>query len=344
MAVKQVAPRKYVLDVSIGRGVRYRPVFEGTVEEAEIAYVALKKKLLAEHDREIRFRDKVTVGDLVHDYLEWVEMHQAKTTYIGKKRLLFGPLLAFFRNFHFDFISAKIIETYKKHRLAAIGKKHRQINLELLALSSLWSWAYDAGHCADPPIRMRKLPYKAGVPEVLSKEQCLAIFRNAGPYRRALLLCLYQAGLRANEVRGLKTGAVDLNTGYLRIHGKGDKVRLVPMTQTLIEAMRQHFKGMAARKKKSSLVWDNSLVFPSLRTGQRLTDIRRPLQTAIEKAGIRQRVTPHMLRHSFATHLLDAKADLRVVQELLGHEKISTTQIYTHVALDRKRLAIDELD
>ena len=85
------------------------------------------------------------------------------------------------------------------------------------------------------------------------------------------------------------------------------------------------------------------LLFPSRKTGKPLTDIRKPIQTAMKHAGITDKITPHMFRHSFATHLLEADQDLRTIQELLGHAAIGTTQIYTHVAMDRRQAAVDAL-
>ena len=134
--------------------------------------------------------------------------------------------------------------------------------------------------------------------------------------------------------------------GISKRGGKGDKTRTVPLTQTLSEAMRKHFSLMndIISNPKTKVQWDETLPFPSQQTGKQLTDIRRPLWNAIKKAGISRKVTPHILRHSFATHMLEADADLRTIQELLGHEDITTTQVYTHVAIKKKRTAIDLLE
>jgi len=144
----------------------------------------------------------------------------------------------------------------------------------------------------------------------------------------------------------LKRYNVDFTGCSITVIGKGDKTRTVPMTQTLSEAMKKHFSLMddIISNPKTKIHWDETLAFPSLRTGKQLTDIRRPLWNAIEKAGILRKVTPHILRHSFATHMLEADADLRTIQELLGHEDIATTQIYTHVAINMKRTAVDLLE
>jgi site-specific recombinase XerD len=125
----------------------------------------------------------------------------------------------------------------------------------------------------------------------------------------------------------------------IRIHGKGNKTRIIPMTENLHAALKTHLSSSEPRPQGSG----QDLVFPSPITGQKLTDIRRAIWGAAKRAGIRKTVTPHMLRHSFATHLLERGANLRTIQELLGHEAVTTTQIYTHVAFDEKRKAVDLL-
>lgn len=131
---------------------------------------------------------------------------------------------------------------------------------------------------------------------------CRDIFRAAGPLRAAMLLYMYKAGMRQHEVRQLRMDDV-VSSRYIRIKDKGRKERMVPMTSTLHGALEVYFKALADLKNRSKLTWYNTLMFPSLRTGGLQTDVRRLLWRAIEKAGITQRVTPHILRPSFATHL-----------------------------------------
>ncbi|MCP4748301.1 MAG: tyrosine-type recombinase/integrase [Desulfobacteraceae bacterium] len=312
--------------------------FEGTRAEAEIAHIKLKKKL----GRPVQ--NQRSVEHIVGDYLEWVSMHQAKKTYADKKRMLYSNIVPFFRNFHFDFIDEPLIQSYKKKRLESAGKKiHRQINLELLCLSAMWKWAKKRGNCIEPSIKMEPLPYRRPIPKVLLKEEVLAIIKNAGPYRRALLLCLYYCGFRKFEVLNLKISTVDFAAESIHVLGKGDKERVIPMSKLLSKSLKQHLSDLEELKSKSKLKFDPDLVFPSLRTGKKLTDFRAALNRAVKKAGIKKRVTPHIFRHSFATHLLEAQNDLRTIQELLGHSAITTTQIYTHVAFNQKRKAIDTL-
>ncbi len=151
----------------------------------------------------------------------------------------------------------------------------------------------------------------------------------SGQRDRALLEMLYASGLRVSELVNLDTGQVDLHTREIRVRGKGSKERIVLMGQPAYEALTAYLeqgRPTMCGKKKSSALFLN-------RYGERLT--ARYIQTMLNmytaKAGISKRVHPHMLRHTFATHLLDGGADLRVVQELLGHASLSSTQVYTHV-------------
>lgn len=347
MAIRTIIDgKKYELDVSLGRGCRHRMKFDGTRAEAEIAWVRFKKQLLQMYGKpQTGLNMPYTVADIIPEYLRWVETDQAKKTAKEKKKMLYGHLLPFFRHMHFDFITKEMISQYKEKRLKSAGKKiHRAINLELMCLSSMWRWAYGRGMTVDEPFRLEMLPYKRPLPKILTKEQCLSIYHEASVYRKALFLCMYMSGLRQHEVRALKINMVNMDSKYICVDGKGGRERIVPMTNTLHKALEVHFQAMTDLKSKSKIPWDHNLVFPSLRTGQMLTDVRKPLITALKKAGITQRVTPHILRHSFATHLLEADKDLRTIQELLGHQELSTTQIYTHVTITRKRDAVGALD
>jgi len=152
---------------------------------------------------------------------------------------------------------------------------------------------------------------------------------------RALLELLYASGLRVSELVSLELGQINLETNEIRVWGKGSKERVVLMGEPAAEALRTYLeKGRPELigEKKSNALFLN-------RYGQRFPE--RAVQKLLEKyaslAGLKKRVHPHMLRHTFATHLLDGGADLRVVQELLGHARLSSTQIYTHVTKKQAR-------
>jgi integrase/recombinase XerD len=156
---------------------------------------------------------------------------------------------------------------------------------------------------------------------------------------RALLELLYAAGLRVSEA--LRLDRVDLVTagGFVRVIGKGDKERLVPVGDVALEAIDTYLRERdRLAEAGDEAVRGREPLFRS-RRGRRLDRMAawRIIRAAAERAGLSQRVTPHTLRHSFATHLLEGGADLRVVQELLGHASITTTQLYTHITGERIR-------
>jgi integrase/recombinase XerC len=155
------------------------------------------------------------------------------------------------------------------------------------------------------------------------------------PRDRAILETLYGGGLRVSELVGLDRDDLDLRAGVARVRGKGRKERLAPLGTAAVRALRDYLDGRPA-------VADPRPVFLN-RHGSRLTvrSVHRLLGAAALRAGVDPRTTPHTLRHSFATHLLDRGADLREVQELLGHRNIATTQIYTHVSVERLKKVYD---
>jgi integrase/recombinase XerD len=181
----------------------------------------------------------------------------------------------------------------------------------------------------------RTLPRPLTVDEVA---KLLAVPNDAEPAGlrdRAILEVLYGAGLRISELVGLDVDDVDLEEGSVKVMGKGSKERVVPLgryANRSISAYLTRARPSLARERSGSALFLNQ-------RGGRLTrqGADRVLKMAAHGAGLKKRVTPHMLRHSFATHLLEGGADVRVVQELLGHASLSTTQIYTLVTGERLR-------
>ena len=158
---------------------------------------------------------------------------------------------------------------------------------------------------------------------------------------RAILETMYSAGLRVSEVAGLNDGDLDFDAGVLRIRGKGRRERLSPVGSYAVSALK---RWLAVRKLSSrEPVGTAAPVFVN-KFGRRLTtrSIARMLEKYLKITGLDDRTTPHSLRHSFATHLLDRGADIRSVQELLGHKSLVTTQIYTHVSSTSLRKAYDK--
>jgi integrase/recombinase XerD len=179
------------------------------------------------------------------------------------------------------------------------------------------------------------------IPEVLSPEEVEALLDAPDPGTplgtrdRALLEMLYATGARATETVSVTVDRLDLDLRYVRVVGKGNKERIVPVGKAAARAVREYLNG--ARNELLRGRQTDRLFVTRLGADLRREDLYRIVRRHAQRAGIRSRVSPHTLRHSFATHLLSGGADVRHVQEMLGHASVRTTQIYTHVEADRLR-------
>lgn len=185
----------------------------------------------------------------------------------------------------------------------------------------------------DTPKLARKLPTVLSVPEVETIINAVDLSLPEGHRNRAMIEVLYSCGLRVSELITLQLSCLFFDEGYIRVIGKGNKERIVPIGSTAQKAIRLYVEGyrMSLKIKKG----DADIVFLNHRGG-RLSRVMvfHIVKELAEKAGITKEISPHTFRHSFATHLVEGGADLRAVQEMLGHESITTTEIYTH--LDRE--------
>ena len=187
----------------------------------------------------------------------------------------------------------------------------------------------EVGRLLDTP----QLFWKDAYEKEIAKDEESARFSAARD--AAILEVIYSGGLRISEALGLNMEDLDLTSGVMRDRGKGKKERLCGLGNPAIRALRKYFP---VRRMRSGNERRNAPVFVN-RFGQRLTtrSFQRNFKLYLRAAGLPLDMTPHKLRHSFATHLLDAGADLRSVQELLGHANLSTTQIYTHISTERMK-------
>lgn len=190
----------------------------------------------------------------------------------------------------------------------------------------------------------RKLPRTLSEREVMALIHAPDIQTLRGLRDRAMLGLAYACGLRVSELVRLQLGDVDLDRGILAAFGKGEKRRLVPIGELALEWLRSYLTTRDARQGDDSKAPARSaLLFPSPRGGTLTRQgFWKIIGTYARAIGIRGRVHPHQMRHSFATHLLTGGADLRTVQTLLGHSDISTTEIYTHLTREHVRRAYDK--
>jgi integrase/recombinase XerD len=210
----------------------------------------------------------------------------------------------------------------------------------LAAFRSFYKFLEKTGRVKGNPAALVRFPkLGAQLPKVLGASEIEALLGRPDPAAplgmrdSAMLELFYASGLRVSELAGLELRQVFLEPGYLIVLGKGDKERLVPMGEQASEALRrwlQEGRPVLLKKGFASEVFVNSRGVRLSRQG-----IWKIIKGHALRAGITRNITPHMLRHSFATHLLENGADLRSLQVMLGHSDISTTQIYTHVARER---------
>jgi len=238
-------------------------------------------------------------------------------------------------------VDRHVLRDYLSH-LAGRGIAKNSIARKLSAIRSFFRYLAREEIIPKNPVEQVSSPkLDKRLPSFLTKEEMERLLgapdssTPLGQRDRALLELLYASGLRVSELVSLTPEQIDLETNEIRVWGKGSKERMVLMGQPAAEAIKNYLREGRARLrgiKKSSALFLN-------RYGQRLPErsVQRLLEQYAKKAGIGKRVHPHMLRHTFATHLLEGGADLRVVQELLGHARLSSTQIYTHVTKGQAR-------
>ncbi len=255
------------------------------------------------------------------------DLLQLENFLIARKKILIDTTIDDLRNFIHDVFDAGLSPTSINRKISSIKAFYRYL-------------VFNKSINYSPASDLELLKVGRKLPLILSIDEVVAIIESAdektplGLRNRACLELLYAAGLRISELLGLKITDMDLDNDLLNVFGKGNKQRIVPFGKKAEKAIDEYmtFGRPLILKKRSSpfLVLNARGKFMS-RMG-----FLKMLRKYRIKAGIKKRVTPHMFRHSFATHLLEAGADLRTVQELLGHADISTTQIYTHV--DREYL------
>lgn len=192
----------------------------------------------------------------------------------------------------------------------------------------------DPAELLEAPRLGRKLPEVLSVDEIDELIGAIDLSQPEGQRNKAIIETLYSCGLRVSELINLKISNSYLNKGFIRVIGKGDKERLVPISNKAIKEIKNYFPYRNQLKIDRSA---EDILFLN-RRGKQLTRVMvfTIIRKLALKANLKKKVSPHTLRHSFATHLIDGGADLRAIQEMLGHESILTTEIYTH--LDRNYL------
>ncbi len=204
---------------------------------------------------------------------------------------------------------------------------------------------------SDPTVGLRTPRLEKRLPHFLDLEQVTQLMESPpgdgvlGLRDRAILETLYSTGMRVSELVSLNTSRIDFSGGFLKVMGKGRKERTVPVGEKALQALSRYLdkRSELFRRERQDIFPDKEALFLN-NWGGRLTarSIIRMVQKSVKKVSSELKITPHNLRHTFATHLLNAGADLRAIQELLGHVNLSTTQIYTQVSTQRLKAVYDQ--
>ena len=230
--------------------------------------------------------------------------------------------------------------------LALLHKKNKKSSVarKMAALRSCFGYAQKKGWILENPIAQIRTPkIEKTIPPFLSEKEVDVLLQEPATGSilelrdQAFLELFYASGLRLSELTHLNWSSLDLSLGLLRVIGKGEKERVVPMGRKAIQSLLNYHQAMKQAEQRSEFkITDPQAVFLN-RFGERVSDrtIARRLKKRVIKGNLSPAISPHSLRHSFATHLLNAGADLRIVQELLGHASLSTTQKYTHISMSR---------
>ncbi|MDP2853647.1 MAG: tyrosine recombinase XerC [Smithellaceae bacterium] len=237
-------------------------------------------------------------------------------------------------------------ETMRAYLAYLYGRKLKKvsINRKISSLRAFYKYLLREGIIKSNPAQSVQTPkMEKYMPTFLSVDETFELLNASrdnnsasGLRDQAMLELFYSSGLRLAELAGLNTEDINFNAALVKLRGKGKKERIVPVGGPALDAIRKYLSATQTLRKENSVDLLNGGLFLNER-GKRITtrSIARIVDAATVKSGIGRKISPHALRHSFATHLLEAGADLRSIQEMLGHESLSTTQKYTAVNINR---------
>ncbi|MBU2540601.1 MAG: tyrosine recombinase XerC [Candidatus Omnitrophica bacterium] len=262
----------------------------------------------------------------------------------GLTQLNYGHDLKEFSEFVGDVPLGKIDYLLLRRFLAHLKNNNlskRSINRKLSCIRSFFKFLFKEGLVKSNPATLLSSPkLDKHLPQFLTEDETIRLLETVegDDWRtlrdKAILETLYSTGMRISELLGLNTEDIDFISSVVKVRGKGKKERLLPIGSIALLAIRTYLEK---RLKKSSIVFLNKNYTPLTTRGGRWI-----INKYIKKASLKSGISPHTLRHSFATHLLNRGADLRSVQELLGHSNLSTTQIYTHLTTERLKAVYDK--
>ena len=344
----KIGENKWQIDIIQGMQARYRERWSGTEAQANIYYRKLQIELGV-------IKEAHTVRLCLDEYLAECLLHDSPKTHKDRARILSGPIATFCGDYSPDNISKTLITAYQSQGIDEIvnhstrelrtgkvythGQKggHRQVNLELAYFRAYVSWMIEHGHCVHQLPRVKALKITKKAPPTQKKDVIVRIINAMEPFWSRFFTLVFQCGLRQDEIRNLRWRSVLWDSRCLKILGKGNRERIVALSRTAWDAI-------VAPKEACPHEEDDYVFVSAKKPGKPFVDVRKATSRALKKAALTEHITPHMFRHSFASALHSKGVDIAVIQGLLGHADIQTTQIYTKVDRTLMARAVKLLD
>ena len=298
----------------------------------------IEKEFKAVEDPDYMISQRDPIKSLKDEFLDnEIDVHRLDST-AADYRWVFNGSLKYLDNMRVQELKDGHITLYQKKRQSD-GISDKTINKELSYFSVFLKWAEQKGIKPAAPLRIKRFKYRRPIPQILTYQEVMKFLKASELYYRVFFLAEYSMGLRISEVCKLQWPNIDISSSSATIRGKGDKERIVPIPKWLLSELKALKKS--CNPKKCPWVFP-SPVYPDRPISR--WGLRRAIEKAKKKAHLTKRITPHILRHSIATHLLQSGADLETVRKFLGHSDIDTTTIYTHVDIEDIRRASEKLD
>lgn len=330
MSVRQRKDRnnKWEASFYIGKK-RFRILLPDSIKNKRDASDLEKELKLYHKEEPIRPTSNSSITSMTPMFFEYCEMHKAQKTTKDIKYSFNNHIIPTLGYIKAESINHSHFHLYKKKRREE-GGSNRTINKEIAYIGSFYKWGKQHGYLSGLHFRIESLPYKRPIPNILSFDEIVKFINAATPdIYRVFFLTIYNLGLRINEARNITWENVDLENRTITVLGKGNKERRLPYGQWLHKELLRLSPG-------------KGYIF-SGRTGKPIQDARKAIQRAKTATGITKRIHAHLLRHCFATHLLDEGVDTRIIQRLLGHADQQTTQWYTQVSTKLQRDASNKI-
>ena len=335
MSVRRDKNGKFIIDYYPNgrKGKRERKVLPASVVTEEQAKM-IEAALLNTSKKKVNIKETYIIKNLTQRFFDFIKIYKRKNTVIDYEIVFNAQIIPHFGKLTIPELTTGHMELFKAQRQTD-GVSNRTINKELSYFYAFLNWADDEAGITIPPLKRRKLPITDKKPVVLSQEEVIRFINACGGYHKLFFCILYYCGLRISECCNIKTEDVDTGSKKIYIReGKGGKDRFVPIPDFLTEPLDYHVN-----------ITDSEYLFPSPFDPNKphSRDFRGIIESAKERAGITKKIYPHLFRHTYATHLVDADVTDSVIQTILGHADAETTRIYQQVAITKMKSAQSKL-